>query len=525
MSGLSWHILGGNNKYHVGANSGMVTYEYEDDAGKPRRKAFLIDAGTMPGDTHLPENPALAECDMVLPDYTRFLYKANDASHKPDFVLDAIFLTHNHPDHIDALPLLIMMGYRLPTVYATPYTARRFQQELSNAGIEPADWPEISTIAPGNDVRLGPVSVRPFWVSHSTPQSVGFFVDSPEGTILHTGDFKMDQSVLYGPAFSTAGFHRAVNKPVDLMLVDSTGARHEAEVVTEGEMRDSLHEIIKKNPGKRIIVAAMSGYEENLASIAKVAADEKRTLWVAGSAHEQVIHAMQATGVSLADQIGAPLDLRILSTPRAARGLSTAAPGAGIVVVTGSQGHANSALVRAATGNHPHLALNPVTDIIVFCAPPMSGQIPLREKLLKTLRQKGYMLLTHKDMPLYSHGHARLPEIIEMVKLAAPRHVMALHGGRVQRESCAASLEKAGFKAVRADNGDVLSVTRRSVRSADPSTKDNALLTGLKVYEGSNWKDRVYLRTDTVSAAAMNDNAAGARPAPKKQRPPRIFPA
>ena len=522
MSALQWHILGGNNQYSVGANAGLCTYDYEDENGKACRKALLFDVGIlMNANKRKAEDPVLEGLDTVMPDFARFLYKTDDPKHKPEIPIDSIFLTHNHVDHSGALPLLVLMGYKLPKVYATPYTARRLEQELSNAGLDPAEWPEIYTIAPGKPVQEGPVNVTAFWVSHSTPQSVGFFIDSPEGTILHTGDFKMDGSVLWGPAFSEEQFRRVVSKPVDLLLLDSTGADQDKDAVTEEDVRDSLHELIAKNPGKRLVVAVTSGYEETLASIAKVAAEENRILWVAGDAHEQRLAALRDTGMTLADHIGAKVDLRILSGDKAPRALAALPPDKSIVVVTGSQGHDNSVLASAASGNSYSLKLDPANDIIVFCATSLSGQVGQREKLLWSLRGKGFKVLTSKEMPLYSHAHARLPELIEMVKLADPKHTLPVHGSKTLRDACADALEKMARKALRADNGDVINVSRRSVKSADPATKGAPPLVGLKTLQSAkDWKDRYYLEVRTQ----QKNSAPATTPAnSNKKRRPRIF--
>lgn len=490
---LRWHILGGNNKHRIGANCGLCVYQYTDPGGTPHRKVLLFDAGTLFGDPRAPEDPALADSDTIIPDLGKFLYKTEDAAHIPDTPIDSIFLTHNHPDHIGAIPLLILMGYKIPKIYATPYTAKRLEQELSNAGLPPNEWPSIYAIAPGKAINEGPVAVTAFWVSHSTPQSVGFFIETPKGNLLNPGDFKLDQSVVWGPAFNDEQFQRIVSKPVDLLLLDSTGADRDVEPITEGDVRETLRELLAEYPDKRFIIAVMSGFEENLASVAMVAAKDGRTLWVSGAAHEQALAALKDTGLSLAEHLQMDLDLRVLAPGKAARTLAESPPKDSIVVVTGAQGHNNAVLPRAADDRHNALHLDPETDIILFCAPSIPGQEATRERLLATLRNKGHTVLTRQDAPLYSQAHARLPEIIDFVKRANPKHVLPIHGSKEQRDCCADAMEKMGKKAVRVDNGDVVDITRESVRSIDPATKDRPPLIGLKTLQGSTWTDRYYL--------------------------------
>src|SRR5690606_4854167 len=120
------------------------------------------------------------------------------------------------------------------------------------------------------------------------PQSVGFFIETPEGNILTPGDFKMDQSVIWGPAFNEEQFKRIIDgKNIDLMLLDSTGADRDIVPTTEEDVRESLRGLMEEHPNKRFVIAVMSGFEENVASVAKVAAEYDRTVWVAGWSHEQ----------------------------------------------------------------------------------------------------------------------------------------------------------------------------------------------------------------------------------------------
>jgi ribonuclease J len=519
---LQWLILGGNNQHRIGANSGLCIYEETDSMGEKRVKRLLFDAGALLGDRRSPEYPELADCDNIIPDYARFLRKRGDTTPPPE-PMDAIFLTHNHVDHSGALPFLLLMGYELPRIYATPYTAKRLEQEFNNANIPVEDWPEIISIAPGTPVREGGVSVSAFWVSHSTPQSVGFFIETPEGNILNPGDFKMDDSVVWGPAFSRAQFDRVVNKPVDLLLLDSTGADRDVELVTEHDVRESLAEIMEKHPGKRLIIAVMSGFEENVASIAKVSAEHSRTMWVSGWSHEQSLSALKETGMTLSDALGEHVDVRMLNAGKSARECADMKPGKSVVIVTGAVGTPGSSLPRAAEGKNPALTLDPKTDIILLNAPSIPGQEGPRERMISSLREQGFKVLTKREVTLYSHAHARQPDLIEMAKMAKAKTVLPIHGDTHLRAANLAAMEKAGFTAITADNGDAIHVTKTGCSSAAPETKGKPRFVGFKTLQGQKWTERNYLMIEAPQdkKASVFNEAANANGKPDKR--PKIF--
>lgn len=511
---LNWHVLGGNNKHRIGANCGLCVYDETLPDGTTRQRALLFDAGVLAGDPRAAEDPALADCDSVIPDLTPYLYKKDDPSHRPEVALDSIYLTHSHADHVGALPFMIMMGYQLPPVYATPYTVKRLQQELANAGIAPADWPPIYMIAPGKAIEEGPAKVTAFWVSHSTPQSVGFFIETPEGNILNPGDFKLDQTVLWGPAFSQPQLERIIGgKTVDLLLLDSTGADRDVTPVTEADVRETLHDVMKQHPGKRIVIAVMSGFEENLASIGRVAAEHGRDLWVAGWSHEQSLDALAQTGLTLQERIGLPLRVRVLASGKAARDLAAARPKQSVVVVTGAQGTQHAALTRAVDGTHNALTLDPKKDIVLFCAPSIPGQEAGRFRLFAQLRQKGIPFLTRQDKTLYAHAHARLPELRDMAGLVKPVTLVPIHGDNRLREACAAAMRAQGHRVVEAQNGDLLRVSRKAGMTVASQHPQGQRLIGFKTLQGSGWQDKHYMMVRTADRG--KDNAA-----PKK---PRIF--
>lgn len=514
---LNWHLLGGNNRFRIGANSGLCVYEQTLPDGSVEKRALLFDAGHLSGDPKCPEHPALAECDTVIPDLTPYLRRRDDPSHKPALVIDSIYLTHSHGDHLGAIPFLILMGYEVPKIYGTPYTIKRLQQELAIAGVPPSDWPPAYMIAPGKAIEEGPVTVTAFWVSHSTPQSAGFFIETPAGNILNPGDFKLDQSVLWGPAFSQGQFDRVVSKPVDLLLLDSTGADRDITPVTEADVRKAVSDVMRENPGKRIVIAVMSGFEENLASVASVASEHNRNLWIAGWSHEQSLDALTQTGMTLRDRLGLPVNVRTLGPGKAARDLAAEEAGQGVVIVTGAQGKPNAALTRAVEGTHNALTLDPEKDIVLFCAPSIPGQEAGRQRLFALLRQKNIPFLTRQDRPLYAHAHARLPELRQMARMANAATIVPIHGDANLREHCARAMEADGHRVVTAANGDVLRVSKKTGLTVAAKQGAAAPLIGFKTLQGNHWQDRHYMmvKTADVKYDFSNDDAP-----PKK---PRIF--
>ncbi|MGE3624722.1 MAG: MBL fold metallo-hydrolase RNA specificity domain-containing protein, partial [Bdellovibrionales bacterium] len=182
-----------------------------------------------------------------------------------------------------------------------------------------------------------------------------------------------------------------------------------------------------------------------------------------------------------------------------AREFDDMAPSASAVLVTGAQGSPNAALTRAVEGKHPTLTLDPKTDIVLFCAPVIPGQEGQHARLMAMLKNAGIKCLTRADATLYSQAHARLPELLEMIKLTQPDAILPVHGDCHLRGAAREAYTKAGYNALSAENGAVIDVKKDGGSAPLPSSAPTDYI-GLKTLQGTQWNDRHYVVTHSKDA-------------------------
>lgn len=513
-----YSFLSGLNKSKIGGNTSILnlTYETGDDF------RCMVDPGDIFGDNRYLEDPSMRDCDTIIADMRAYFdYDDGKAITKAEKPLDMIILSHSHRDHIGAISKLMLMGYKMPPIYATPYTKERLYQHLSNENISPAEWPKVVEVAPGQSIKREGVEIGLFSVSHSTPQSLGIAFKTVEGTIVHTCDFKLDDTVIWGPGFDENQFKRVAGEDISLLLMDSTGADSKKKPVTEHDFRETLRDLFAQHKNKRFIIASHPGFEENMASIAKVVAEHKKTLFIDSWSHEQVFSALHQTGLELGDHIDAPIDIRSLTSLKHQRESRQMKPKDSVVLVAGVLGQKNSSLVRAVNKKSKTLDLDPKTDIILFCGPNMPGQD--RENkyiLLNEIKKQGFKTYAHPDYKLYPHAHARQSEIKKFAKLVKSKTIVPIHGDSKLREENKRLLEKEGHTVIKAENGQTLRLKggRTSI------VKDKAFkpeFIGFETRSGSHWTDRDYVVKLSVNYSI--DKPSNDNDTPKGRRKPRLF--
>lgn len=382
------YALGGLGE--VGKN--MYCYEHENEI-------CIVDCGVLfPGDE-------LLGVDYVIPDY-HHLIRMNK---KRKFLV----ITHGHEDHIGGIPFLLKQ-VQIDAIYAPRFAKALIQKKLSeHKGLENTKIIEIN-----EDSR---VSTRYFTVGffntiHSIPDSLGVLITTPNGTIVHTGDFKFDLTPVGTNADYQKMAHIGVLKP-DLLMSDSTNSGVEDFSISEKKVADEILEIMRKTK-QRLIVATFASNVHRVSQIIEAAVKCKRKVIVFGRSMENVVDIGRKMGT-----------IHIKNSDTLSPDELAHTPDDKICIIcTGSQGEPLAALSRIANGTHRHIHLKP-GDTIVFSSNPIPGNTSSVNKVVDNLFRAGATVLTKSVLNnLHTTGHASKEEQKLMLQLIRPRYFMPVHG-------------------------------------------------------------------------------------------------
>lgn len=387
-SGVSVYALGGLGE--VGKNM----YVLESDAS-----IIIIDSGVMfPGS----EMPGV---DYVIPDYTHL--KNNRGKIK------ALFITHGHEDHIGGIPFLIQ-NVHIPVIYAPKLAAALIKHKLEDMRVkEPVKIYEYDA---DSVLQVDIFKVSFFRVTHSIPDAYGLCVDTPDGRIVHTGDFKIDLTPV-GPDIELDKIARIGSEGVDLLLSDSTNAEIEGYTPSETSIIAGINEIFGKADG-RLIVSTFSSNISRIQQLVEAALKHNRKIAIVGRSMENAVSTSRAMGyIKLSDDN--IIDLDNIPSYRANELC---------ILCTGSQGEPMAALARIANGEHKSLRIFP-GDTVVFSSSVIPGNGVLIDKIVNQLVRRGANVLTNSILlNIHSSGHPAKQELRLMLKMLNPRYFMPIHG-------------------------------------------------------------------------------------------------
>src|SRR5512145_3179715 len=357
----------------------------------------------------------------------------------------AVFLTHGHEDHLGALPFLLR-EVRAP-VYGTRFTLALLRPRLEEAGVA-ADLREV---VPG-DVRpageASPIAAEFFSVTHSIPDACGLALRTPQGTVLHSGDFKIDPRPVAGPGFDLARVEALGREGVRLLLSDSTNAERPGTSASESEVGPALEEAFERAQG-RVFVACFASNVHRIQQVANAARAFGRRLALLGRSMETNVRTAQALGY---------LDLPAWM-PVALPEARDLPPRELCVLTTGTQGEPRSALARLARGEHPELALAP-GDLVVLSSRFIPGNEIAVGQVVNDLCRRGADVAYEGARPLHVSGHAQEAEQRRLIALARPAHFVPIHGEyrHLARHAAHAAAEGVPGRDVLVD-GEVLELT------------------------------------------------------------------
>ena len=459
--------LGGLSE--IGKN--MMLLEYANDI-------LIIDAGLMfPGEEML-------GIDLVIPDINYLLDKKDK--------IRGIVVTHGHEDHIGALPY-VLSQLNVP-IYATRLTSGMIRVKLKERKAL-ADA-KLKVVSPGEQITLGAFKVEFFPVCHSVPDAAGLIINTPVGVVVHSGDFKLDYTPVYGRPTDLSRLSQAGAQGVLLLLSDSTYAELPGYTPSEKVVGETLDHIMGDAPG-RVIITTFSSLVSRVQQVIDAAAKHGRRVFIVGR--------------SMSDTVRMALELGYIQAPDGILGRIDEARGLPhnkvVFVTTGSQGEPTSALVRMANRDHPNVNIHS-GDTIVISATPIPGNEAVVNRTVDNLFKQGARVLYDKVAQVHVHGHGSQEELKLLLNLVKPKFFMPIHGEYRHLSLHAKLAESVGIPKDNTfvlEDGDILELTAESAKKDGKVASGNVYVDGLSVGDigGVVLRNRRMLSKDGIVVAIV----------------------
>lgn len=466
--------LGGLNE--IGKN--ITVLEYGEDI-------IVVDCGLA-----FPDDDMLG-IDLVIPDVT---YLEENADR-----IRAIVLTHGHEDHIGAIPYILREIN--PPIYGTKLTLGILRNKLSEHVLPYS--PELCCVDAGTTVKLGEFSVEFIHVNHSIADACCLAISTPQGMVVHSGDFKLDLTPIDGEMMNITRLGEIGKKGVLLFMCESTNAERAGFTPSEKTVGKSLEYIFNTNTDRRIIIATFSSNVHRVQQIINVSHRHKRKVAITGRSMLNIVSAAVELGyMNVPD--GVLIDIGDIRRYK---------PEEITVVTTGSQGEPMSALYRMAFSEHSQITLGR-GDLVVLSSSPIPGNEKLINRIINELTKNGVSVLHDRAVEVHVSGHACVEELKLMTALLKPKYFMPIHG---ECRHLFANREIALEMGIPEENifisdiGKVLEIDKKGARFAGLVPSGKLLVDGYGVGDVGNivLRDRKHLSQDglIVVVAAVDVDA------------------
>lgn len=413
---------------------------------------LMVDCGVMFPDASMPG------VDYVIPDFTHLIENQKK--------IKGLVITHGHEDHIGGIPFLLRQ-MDIPVIYAPKIACALIRHKIEDGRIPT----QVKIIEYKEDdvLNLGDFKVEFFHVTHSIPDSFGLYITTPQGTILETGDFKIDLTPVDGD-FNLSKLTHFGDKGIDLLMADSTNAEKEGYTKSERTVIRGIQDVFSEAPG-RLLISTFSSNISRIQQIIEMSMKFKRKIIVFGRSMESNIEAAREYGyIKVPDEyIAYPEDLKSLP------------PDQVTILCTGTQGEPMAVLSRIARGDHRFIHVLP-GDTIVFSSSVIPGNTAAINKVINQLCRLGASVVTNSVLyNLHASGHASKQEMRLMQKLARPHYFMPVHGEYRMLKLHARIGVECGLPKDHTfvcENGDVLNLVNHKVTRGGTLPADSIYIDG-----------------------------------------------
>ena len=461
-------FLGGLNE--VGKN--MTLFEYGEDM-------FLVDCGLA-----FPDQDMLG-VDLVLPDFT---YVERNADR-----IRGIVITHGHEDHIGGLPYLLKV-LNVP-VYGTKLTVGLIQGKLREHGL--LNSASLNVINPGDVITLGGFTVEAIHVNHSIPDALGLAIRCEGGTIVHTGDFKIDTTPIDGGMMALGRLAEIGQEGVLCLMSDSTNAERPGFTESESKVGESFETLFRKAGNNRIIVATFSSNIHRVQQIMNVAASLGRKVALVGRSLENVVSISAELGYLNVPE-GIVIDINMINRYPADKL---------VIITTGSQGEPMSALTRMAFSDHRKVEIHP-NDYVIISATPIPGNEKTVSRVVNELMKLGADVVYEKMYEVHVSGHACQEELKMIMGIVKPKYFIPVHGELKHLRKHAGLALSMGIpkeNILIADNGRVAEISKKALKCTSTVPAGRVFVDGYGVGDVGSvvLRDRKHLAQDGLVIVAV----------------------
>jgi ribonuclease J len=408
---------------------GMNAYVY-GYGPKDRERLILVDMGVT-----FPDMDSTPGVDLIMADMAWLIARVDR--------LEAIFITHAHEDHIGALALL-WPQLKKP-VYARRFTAEIGRLKCAEAGLAP-DTITVVEARP-HTITAGPFAVQFVPVSHSIPESAALVIDSPAGRVVHSGDFKIDQTPIVGEGWDDARFTEiAAEKPIKALMCDSTNVFSPLPGRSESTLKDNIAELVASSAGM-VVATTFASNVARVKTLADAGRKADRSVCLLGRAMKRMVQVAQDTGV-LKDFPPTITPEEALEIPR--RNL--------MLLVTGSQGERRAASAQLARGKYLGIEMKE-GDMFLFSSKTIPGNERDTLKIVNGFSEMGVDVVDDSGGKYHVSGHANRPDLEHVHRLLLPDMLIPMHGEHRHLREHARLATEAGIEAIVATNGMMIDIT------------------------------------------------------------------